>query len=60
MSEMFRRDDLRVDTKDDDSVVTAADRDAESLLRDRIRARFPDHGIIGEEFGAESEDAEYV
>lgn len=31
--------------------VTAADRAAERLLRKEIRARYPDHGIVGEEFG---------
>jgi inositol-phosphate phosphatase/L-galactose 1-phosphate phosphatase/histidinol-phosphatase len=29
-------------------------------MRRLIRARFPDHGIIGEEFGREREDAEFV
>jgi len=40
--------------------VTAADRAAEVAMRALIRATFPDHGIIGEEFGAEATDAEYV
>src|SRR5690606_36984931 len=31
--------------------VTAADRAAERLLRDRIAAAFPDDGGLGEEFG---------
>lgn len=31
--------------------VTVADRAAEELLRDRIEATYPDHGILGEEFG---------
>ena len=34
--------------------VTEADKAAEALLRDLIRARFPQHGICGEEFGLES------
>jgi len=29
--------------------VTAADREIEAFLRDEIGARFPDHGVIGEE-----------
>ncbi|MGE0409613.1 MAG: histidinol-phosphatase [Amphiplicatus sp.] len=37
--------------------VTDADREAERALRGLIAARYPDHGIIGEEFGAEREDA---
>jgi myo-inositol-1(or 4)-monophosphatase len=40
--------------------VTAADRAAESAMRSLIRRSFPEHGIIGEEFGAERADAEYV
>lgn len=43
---------LAVDTKADGSVVTAADRGAEQLIRERIRRYFPDHAILGEEFGA--------
>jgi myo-inositol-1(or 4)-monophosphatase len=40
--------------------VTAADRSAETAMRTLIRENFPDHGIIGEEFGSERADAEYV
>jgi myo-inositol-1(or 4)-monophosphatase len=40
--------------------VTAADRAAEQAMRALIHRTFPDHGIIGEEFGAERSDAEYV
>ena len=40
--------------------VTAADRAAEQAMRALIRQQFPTHGIIGEEFGAERGDAEYV
>jgi myo-inositol-1(or 4)-monophosphatase len=40
--------------------VTAADRAAETAMRTLIRQSFPDHGIIGEEFGNERTDAEYV
>jgi myo-inositol-1(or 4)-monophosphatase len=42
---------LTVDTKSDDTPVTAADRETEAALRERIDARYPDHGIFGEEFG---------
>ena len=40
--------------------VTAADRAAETAMRTLIRESFPDHGIIGEEFGSERTEAEYV
>ncbi len=37
--------------------VTSADREAEDAMRARIEARYPDHGIIGEEGGATRPDA---
>src|SRR5262244_388652 len=40
--------------------VTAADHAAETAMRALIRRSFPDHGVIGEEFGNERADAEYV
>lgn len=40
--------------------VTAADRDAEAAIRKLINERFPEHGIIGEEFGCERDDADFV
>jgi len=40
--------------------VTAADRAAEATMRALIREAFPAHGIIGEEYGSERADAEYV
>lgn len=40
--------------------VTAADKEIEQLLAERLAAAYPDHGIIGEEFGDRGQDAEYV
>jgi myo-inositol-1(or 4)-monophosphatase len=40
--------------------VTEADRAAEAVMRRLIKANFPQHGIVGEEFGNEREDADYV
>lgn len=40
--------------------VTAADRAAEQAMRTLIKDRFPGHGVIGEEFGTERGDAEFV
>jgi myo-inositol-1(or 4)-monophosphatase len=40
--------------------VTAADRAAENAMRALIRKNFPEHGILGEEYGSERADAEYV
>lgn len=39
--------------KGDGTPVTKADRDAEALLRRRIHERYPDDGVIGEEYGEE-------
>ena len=38
--------------------VTEADRAAEAAMRRLISTNFPQHGIIGEEFGNERADAE--
>ena len=57
---LFGRHDVAVELKGDLSPVTAADRGAEELLRRMIRERFPAHGILGEEFGPENTEAEYV
>ena len=46
----FRRDDLEVERKGDDTPVTAADRLAEQHLRSRIAAAFPHDAVLGEEF----------
>jgi myo-inositol-1(or 4)-monophosphatase len=40
--------------------VTAADRAAENAMRSLIRSHFPEHGIVGEEYGSEGTDSEYV
>jgi myo-inositol-1(or 4)-monophosphatase len=40
--------------------VTAADRAAEDAMRALIGKNFPEHGIVGEEYGAVRADAEYV
>jgi myo-inositol-1(or 4)-monophosphatase len=40
--------------------VTEADRAAEAVMRRMIKDNFPKHGIVGEEFGEERADAEYV
>jgi histidinol phosphatase-like enzyme (inositol monophosphatase family) len=51
---------LAIETKADQSPVTAADRGAEELMRGLIAKQFPAHGIIGEEFGSDRPDAEWV
>jgi histidinol phosphatase-like enzyme (inositol monophosphatase family) len=46
----FTRQGLRIDTKEDGTPVTAADRECENFLRGAIRDAFPDDGALGEEF----------
>ena len=59
----FFRTSLGVDNKKagrEFDPVTEADRAAEAVMRRLISTNFPQHGIIGEEFGSERADAEYV
>jgi histidinol phosphatase-like enzyme (inositol monophosphatase family) len=56
----FGKPDIIIEQKDDESPVTIADRKAEECMRSLIRRRFPDHGIIGEEYDNHRTDAEYV
>ncbi len=50
----------KVETKPDGTPVTDADRAVEAALRAAIRAAHPGHGILGEEFPPEREDADFV
>jgi inositol-phosphate phosphatase/L-galactose 1-phosphate phosphatase/histidinol-phosphatase len=56
----YFRQPIDIITKEDLSPVTIADRETEKAMRALINARFPDHGIIGEEHGREKTDAEFV
>jgi histidinol-phosphatase len=49
----FRRD-LIIETKPDRTFVTEADQAIERQIRERIAEEYPDHGIVGEEFGTEA------
>jgi myo-inositol-1(or 4)-monophosphatase len=51
---------LLVEAKGDSSPVTEADRAAERALRDHIANHHPGHGVIGEEYGEDRPDAEWV
>lgn len=51
---------VAVDDKFDDSPVTIADRDSETVMRDMVAQAFPDHGIVGEEHGVTNPGAEWV
>lgn len=51
---------LDVKLKEDHSPVTRVDREVETLLRESIRQRWPDHGIFGEEHGKNNVGARCV
>lgn len=51
---------VTTERKSDNTPVTIADREAEQTLRRMIGERWPDHGIIGEEFGEQTADSPYT
>jgi histidinol-phosphatase len=53
---VFRRD-LDITTKPDRTFVTQADTAIERAIRARILAAYPDHGLVGEEYGTEAGEA---
>lgn len=50
----YFRQSFEIETKPDSSPVTIADKSTEELLRSEIEKRFPDDGIVGEEFGVKA------
>lgn len=56
----FRNPHLTVEEKSDLTPVTIADRRAEEVMRTLIAKHHPHHGILGEEFGPDRPDAEFV
>jgi len=55
----YFRSKVNIETKNDESPVTIADKKAEEIMRLLIGKEFPDHGILGEEFGVTNESAVY-
>ncbi len=55
----YFRKQISVESKNDLSPVTIADKNAEEKMRNEIMKQFPEHGILGEEFGVYNTDAEY-
>lgn len=56
----FAKANIPVEIKEDRTLVTQADREAEAVMRELIRKAYPHHGILGEEFGPENTSAEFV
>lgn len=55
----FRIDNGEI-AKDDDSPVTKADREIEKKIREEIEKKYPDHGIIGEEYGEKKAESDFT
>jgi histidinol-phosphatase len=56
--EYFQKN-FRIDYKSDQSPITIADRSSETKIREMIQKRFPDHAILGEEYGESSYSSAY-
>jgi histidinol-phosphatase len=46
-----------ITSKPDATFVTAADTAVEEAVRERLAARFPDHGLVGEEYGEQASNS---
>ncbi len=46
----YFRNPLKIDEKEDDTPVTIADKKTELKIRELIETKYPNHGILGEEF----------
>lgn len=55
----YFRKDVKIESKNDKSPVTIADKKAEEKMREIIMKEFPQHGIIGEEFEDYNNTVEY-
>lgn len=56
----YFRQALLIESKADASPVTIADKKTEEAIRSELSRAFPDHGMVGEEFGEEGMDREYI
>lgn len=54
------RSDLSTEWKNDNSPVTNVDRELEERFRELVIKKYPEHGIIGEEYGSYQLDAPFV
>jgi myo-inositol-1(or 4)-monophosphatase len=50
---------IRIEYKGDADLVTAADRNSEKLIRERIRQTWPGHDVLGEEQGLSDTGSEF-
>ena len=55
----FFRKPLSIENKEDASPVTIADQRTEEFIRSELARQFPDHSILGEEFGQSTKDSDW-
>ena len=55
----YFRAEITVERKADSTPVTIADKKSEEVMREMIMKTFPEHGILGEEFGYYRPEAQY-
>ena len=56
----FFRHQLNIETKNDNTPVTIADKNSEEKIRELIKQAYPSHGIIGEEYESINLDSEFT
>ena len=56
----YFRTKLTIDDKEDESPITMADKKTELKIRELIEKKYPDHGILGEEFEDKNINSEYL
>ena len=56
----YFRKNLNVQKKYDESPVTIADKNTELKIRELIKKKYPNHGILGEEFNSVNLNSEFL
>ncbi len=56
----YFRQALLIELKENRTPVTIADKKTEEMIRNELSQAFPEHGILGEEFGHDSKESEYL
>lgn len=59
IKDYFRKE-IFIESKTDNSPVTIADKKSEELMREAIMKEYPEHGIIGEEFGEYNVNSDFI
>lgn len=60
MALSYFRQALLIEMKENHTPVTIADKKTEEMIRTELSKAFPDHGLLGEEFGIHAHDAKFV